>query len=146
MAFRFSLEAVLRLRTSYERLEKLRLLAIGAMIVRLQEEISAAASADAQARGARREMLLRGATSVELQFDAARAAVRADIKNGFLQKLAALQKQKVRQATAYQAARRKRELLEALRDRRLREYQREQARRQQQVLDELYLLRRPIFE
>jgi flagellar export protein FliJ len=146
VGFRFSLEPVLRLRVSYERMEHLRLLAIGAMIVRLRNQVAAAVKEENEARGARGKLLARGATSIELQFDTARATMRAGIKSGLDQKLAALEKQQTRQALAYQTARRKRELLQTLREQKLRDYRSEQERRQQQLVDELHLLRRRTSE
>ena len=142
MAFRFSLEAVLRLRLSYERLERLRLLALAAMIVRLRDEIAAAAREESVARNARHEMLGRGAMAAELQLGVSAEMARARRNRELAERLAALLRQHVKQSRAYQAARRKREILEHLREKKLREYRREQSRRAQQTLDELFLIRR----
>jgi flagellar export protein FliJ len=142
MAFRFSLEPVFRLRTSYERLEKLRLLAMAAMIVRVREEIVAAARDDAAARTLRQEMLARGAVAAELQMGVYAEKASARRNRELAERLATLERHHARQRHVYQAARRKREVMQNLREQKLREYRREQDRRVQQVLDELYLLRR----
>lgn len=144
MAFRFPLEPVLRLRLSYERLEKLRLLAIAAVIARLREEIAAAAREDAAARFMRQQILAQGTAAAELQLgvSAEKACVRRNRE--LAERLSALQRQHQKQCRAYQAARRKREIMENLRERQLREYRREQDRKAQQTIDELYLLRRSL--
>ena len=144
MAFRFPLEAVLRLRLSYERLEKLRLLAIAALIARLREEIAAATREESAARIVRRQILTEGAAAGELQLGVAAEKARARRNRELADRLAAFQRQHQRQSLAYQSARRRREILENLRARQLREYQREQDRKAQQALDELYLLRRSL--
>ena len=142
MTFRFSLEPVLRLLASYERLERLRLLALAAMLVRVREEIAAAAREEAAAREARKEMLSRGVAVAEIQLGMSAERARARQNRELFDRLAALERQHVKQSRIYQAARRKREVMENLRGRKQREYRREQDRRTQQVIDELYLLRR----
>lgn len=142
MAFRFSLEPVLRLRSSYERLERLRLLAIAALLVRVRDEITTAAREEAAARQLRREMLSRGTEAAEIQFDISAERARARRNRELFEQATALERQHAKQSRAYQAARRKREIIENLREQRLREYHREQDRKTQQALDELYLLRR----
>lgn len=142
MAFRFSLEPVLRLRISYERLERLRLLAISAMLVRVREEIAAAAREEAAARNARSEMLSSGTAAAELQLGVSAEQARARRNRELFDRLTTLERQHTKQSRLYQAAQRKREVMESLQERKLREYQREQDRKAQQLIDELYLLRR----
>lgn len=144
MAFRFSLGPVLRLRISYERLERLRLLAITAMLVRVREEIAAAAREEAAARNSRSEMLSRGSAAAEIQLGVSAEQARARRNRELSNRVAALERLHVKQSQLYQAARRKRKVIESLRDRRLQEYRREQDRKAQQGIDELYLLRRGI--
>jgi flagellar export protein FliJ len=142
MAFRFSLEPVLRLRASYERLERQRLLAIAAMRVRVREEIGAAAREEAAARHARKQMLSSGIAAAEIQLGVSAEQARARRNRELFDRLAALERQHGKQSRIYQAARRMREVMQSLRERKLREYQREQDRKTQQLIDELYLLRR----
>jgi flagellar biosynthesis chaperone FliJ len=144
VAFRFSLEPVLRLRMSYEKLERLRLLALAAMIVRVHEEIAAAVREDAAVREARREMLSRGMAAAEIKLGVVGEQQRAKRSRELTERLAALVRQHTKQSRAYQVARRKREILQKLREEHLRQYQREQDRLQQQALDELYLMRRNV--
>ncbi|HEY6467783.1 MAG TPA: hypothetical protein VIY69_17410 [Candidatus Acidoferrales bacterium] len=142
MAFRFSLEPVLRLRRSYERVERLRLLAIAALLVRVRQEITAAAREEAAARYARKEMLSRGAQAVEIQLGVSVEKARVRRNRELFERAMTLERQHVKQNRAYQDARRKREILENLRAQKLREHHRERDRKTQQSLDELYLLRR----
>jgi flagellar FliJ protein len=142
MPFRFSLEPVLRLRLSYERLERLRLLAIAAMLVRVKQEIAAAAREEAAARNTRQQMLARGAAAAEIQLGVSAERARARRNRELFDRVASLERRHSKQARAYQIAKRNREIVENLRERKLHEYRREQNRREQQRIDELYVLRR----
>ena len=144
MAFRFSLDPVLRLRLSYERLERLKLLAIVAMLACLREEIAAAAREEAGARRVRQEMLAHGAAAAEIQLGVSAEKARARRNRELFDRLASLERQHVKQSRAYQLARRNREIMESLRERKFQEYRREHNRREQQRIDELYVLRRAI--
>ncbi len=142
MSFRYSLQPLLRLRVSHERLEQARLFAIAAMLVRVREEIAAAAREEAAARNARREMLSRGIAAAEIQIGVSADLARARRNRELFERLAALERQHAKQTHAYRLARRRRELLEKLRERKLREYRREEDRKAQQTIDDLYLLMR----
>lgn len=142
MAFQFSLQPVLRLRASYERIERLRLLQVVAAIVQLQNEIAAAARESENARQNQRERLAAGSTGMEIQFEMACEAARLKYRRLLEARLVLLRRKYEAQIEAYRTARQKCEILEGLRERKLQEYQREQARREQRALDELFLLRR----
>ncbi len=141
MAFQFSLQPVLRLRASYERIERLRLLQIAAAIVQVQNEISAAVRESEEARHALRERLTAGASGVEIQFETVCETARLNYRRALVARLAGLRRKHEMQTAVYRMARQKREILENLHERQLQEYQREQARREQSALDELFLLR-----
>lgn len=142
MAFRFSLQPLLRLRASYERAEYLRLLGLAGIITKIRRQIE---SLDQESRSARARMRLKLAAGMhvgEIQFEAACEKVRNDQSRMLSARLADLIVREEKQRVAYQTARQKREILENLRDRQFAAYRREQARHEQQVLDELYLLHR----
>jgi flagellar export protein FliJ len=142
MPFHFSLEAILRLRTSYEHMEKLRLLAIAAAIVHAREEI---AELEHESRAARRRTQSRleaGVVGGELHFDDSTERVRMHRKRAATGRLADLEKTEMAQRLAYRNARQKREVLTNLRERQRDEYRRDQARREQQRQDESFLLLR----
>jgi flagellar export protein FliJ len=142
MAFHFSLEAVLKLRASFERLEQNRLLLIAAALVRVREALASLARDFAEAEKQTLAKLAAGIFSAELDFD-------RRIQQNFRERRAALERREAEllaklatQQRAYQDAKNRREILEELRDRRLAQYRSEQQRREQQRLDELFLLRR----
>jgi len=142
MAFQFSLQPVLRLRASFERLERLRLLQLVAAIAQLQNEIAAAVRESENARRKLRERLAIGSSGMEIHFEMACEAARLNYRRALNARLTALRRKHEAQKVAFRMARQKREILENLRERQLQEYQREQARRDQRALDELFLLRR----
>jgi len=142
MAFRFSLEPVLRLRASYERLERLRLLAIVAMIVRVRQEIAVVAYETAEAGRSKQARLAAGVAGVDLHLEAAVERGRAARREQLDRRLAALERAQENQRRAFHTARQKRQILENLRARRWEEYRRDQSRREQQQLDELHLIHR----
>lgn len=142
MAFRFSLQTILRLRESYERLERMRLLALTAAMGQLKLEIHALDEESAEAQKRMREKLSGGLSGAEMQFETACEKLRAEHRTALEEKLRAAEKMHAKQQTAYRLARQKRRILENLRERRLDEYKREQARREQQQLDEIHSIHR----
>ncbi|MGA8224306.1 MAG: hypothetical protein WB780_21855 [Candidatus Acidiferrales bacterium] len=142
MAFNFSLRPVLRLRASYERLERLRLHALLALIVRVREEIAALEMESAAARRSTQEMLRSGLIGAELHFPVKSEKTRAERRQGLETRLSELHRTREKQQLAYQAALQKLKILENLRQRKWDEYTREQARLEQARLDEMYLLHR----
>lgn len=142
MAFRFSLQTILRLRESYERLERMRLLALTAAVAQLKLEIHALDAESAGAQRRLREKLAGGLSGAEMQFEAACEKLRAEHKKALEEKLRATEKMHAKQQAAYRLARQKRRILENLRERRREEYKREQARREQQQLDEIHSIHR----
>jgi len=142
MAFHFSLEPVLRLRASYERLERLRLLAIAAVIIRVRSEIAALALASGEARRNAQEKLAAGLVGVDLHLELVADKARAVHRRALDERLATLERAQERQRLAYHSARQKRQILENLRLRRWEEYRRDQSRREQRLIDELHLIHR----
>src|SRR5579863_7757188 len=122
MAFRFSLKALLRIRASYERLERLRLLAITAMIVRIRERVAELDRQGASAAGSRQERLRAGTAAIELQLEIAQDKLRNNMRQELLDRLAALEKQQTRQMRIYRLARQRHQIVESLRDRRFANY------------------------
>ena len=142
MAFRFTLQPVLRLRASYERLERLRLLAVVAAIVRVQQGLDLLDAESQQARVYLRDKLAGGMTAGEMQFETVCEKLRVEHRRTLEARLKELAQAQARQRQAYQSAKQKRQVLENLRQRKLDEYRVEQSRREQQGIDELFLLHR----
>lgn len=141
MAFRFSLQPILRLRASVERLEQLRMLLLAAQIARVEREIVSLEENLSAERQLRLSSLSEGVPAAELHFDGAREKTRADQIRALRDLLAGIRRKHEEQRLVYHAARQKREILENLRKRRFEEYRRDQLRREQHLLDEAFLLR-----
>jgi flagellar protein FliJ len=142
MPFRFTLQPVLRLRTSYETLERLRLLAVIARVIRTRQEIAEFEKESAGLREIFQRNLRRGVTAVEIHFEQACQRRRAEHSEQLQARLAELERLQAKQRQIYQAALQKRDILENLRQRQWREYRIHQSRREQQRLDELFVIRR----
>lgn len=141
MAFRFSLQPILRLRASVERIEQLRMLLLAAQIARVQREIVSLEENLSAGRWRRISSLSEGVPAAELHFEGAREKTRADQIRALRDVLVGFRRKHEEQRLLYQAARQKKEILENLRRRRFEEYRRDQLRREQQRLDEAFLLR-----
>jgi flagellar export protein FliJ len=142
MAFHFPLQAVLHLRQSLEHQQELRLRAANQQVSQMQYgieqvEIRRVELGDAQSRD-----LAAGITSAELRFGLQCATQLGRYKFELERQLAGMQRVRDQQSEIFQEARRKREMLEGVRDRQWRQYQQDTLRRQQRDLDDLFLLRR----
>lgn len=142
MAFRYPLQSLLRLRESLERQEENRLFAVAAEVARLRAQIEQLREGNASAK--RNELATlhaEGGLAVTLQFlalcDAATASACAKLQS----ELERAEGQRLAQLAVYQAARQKREILQGLRERQETAYQVDAAHREQQSLDDSFLLR-----
>jgi len=142
MAFHFQLQAVLHLRQSIEHQQELRLRAANQQVAKAQHLIEQMDARRRQLHAAQAETLSAGITAIELQFELLCDAELLRHRRDLLQQLARLQQQREQQREIFQQARRARETLEAVRDRKLGEYQEEAARREQRSIDDLFLMRR----
>jgi len=142
MAFRFSLDALLRVRRGLERQEELLLQEANRQVSAWQRErdsIKTQIAANAQ-----RELLQlqSGLHAAELHFDLlCRSALRARCHavETELLKAQALQESRAR---SFRLARQQREVLETLRQQQLQTYRQQSARQDQRRLDDLFLVRR----
>ena len=142
MSFQFPLAAVLRYRESLEQREYLALEKIQQEIVRVQLRISKTENDCAVATQSRLAELTQGtrAAVVQSAYEYQRA-----LEQQLEKLLALLQELKTKwrqQLACYEMARRNRETLEKLREKQLDAYRREQAKRAQAVIDDLFLSRR----
>jgi flagellar export protein FliJ len=141
MAFRFTLESVLTVRSGFERLERNRLHLLAAAAARLREAIAAQCADSAKAAAEIEAKLRAGITSVELGTDLLSQSARAERRRSLEAQLGDLVKKQQKQQLAYFAAKARREILTNLRERKFAQYRAEQTRREQARLDELFLLR-----
>jgi flagellar export protein FliJ len=142
MPFQFPLAAVLRYRESIEQREYLALERIQQDIVRVELRISQVESDFSAAMQSRigdlaqgtRAAVMQSAYEYEITLERAieqLQALRQELKMKWRQQLA-----------AYELARRNRDTLEKLREKQLDAYKQERARREQAVMDDLFLARR----
>lgn len=142
MAFRFPLETLLRFRQSVERQEEMQLQAVNQNLRNLNAEIESFEQSENNRCAARKESLTAGLSGAELHFELCCDAM-AEHRRGALQKERARQeKLRDQQYEKFRQARIQREVLESVRETQLRSYQKEQARREQRSLDDLFLMRR----
>lgn len=142
MAFHFTLQALLRIRVSYEHLERLRLLALTALANRIRQELATVRADSLEAHRSIRELLAGGVSGGELHFAVANERSRASRRLALAVNLAQAETRRDKQRKVFEEARQKRRILENLRERRLEEYHRDQLRRQQKQVDELHLIHR----
>ena len=142
MAFRFSLQTLLRLRQAHERQERLRLEILSSDRVQAQTQLEIAARERLSARESLAAQLATGLTGSELHFEVACDAARARFERAMTERLKRLTEQRYLQLLTYQKARQKREILDNLRARKMEFYRLIQSRREQQRLDDVFLLHR----
>jgi flagellar export protein FliJ len=142
MPFRFTLQALLRVRESQEKAELQRLQALTAQLVAGRAELD---SLDAQAAETRRGMwneATQGISGAELHFGAARDSISGERRRMLCGKLQELERAQQQQLGRLLEARRERETMIHLRDQQRTAYDLEQARRLQRQADEQFLMRR----
>jgi flagellar FliJ protein len=140
MPFRFSLQAVLRCRESFERREQQRLEAITGELAKAKQQREQAKLERANASGLLQKKLRQGMTAMEMQFELAcdRARVRRIVAlNDHVTKLEELRR---RQLEVFRKAQQQRKIIENLRDRQLAAYHLIQTRREQQEMDDRFLI------
>lgn len=141
MSFHFSLQPVFRLRQSLEERERLRLAMIIGYLNQLNQLIQQLDQERRQVSSGLEQRLKAGMTAGELHFELARKAALEQQKKGLRQQLAKLEEQRAAQEQAFREAQRKRKIIENLRDLKLELYRQEEARREQQRVDDLFGLR-----
>jgi len=140
MPFRFSLQAVLRCRESFERRERQRLEVVTRELFKAQQQREQAKLDRANALVQMQKKLRQGITMAEMQFELAcdRARIRriATIKDH----LAKLEDLRRRQLEVFRKAQQQRKILENLREHQLAAYRLVQDRRAQQQMDDRFLI------
>ena len=142
MAFRFSLQTLLKLRRSLEKQEERLLQSLNRELALLRQGIDSLDREELDARKERNRRLSGGLTGSDLRLVLAEENLRLQQCSRFQRHEQVLQTEQRQQQVAYWEARQKRDLLDNLRKRRVVAFQREQEKRHQQAVDEAYLLRR----
>jgi flagellar protein FliJ len=138
MPFHFSLQPVFRLRQSLEERERLRLAMIIGYLNQLNQLIEQLDQEKLRVSSALEKSLKAGMTAGELQFELARMAGIEQQKKSVRLQITKLEEQRAAQEQAFREAQRKRKIVENLRDLRLELYRREEARHEQQRVDDLF--------
>ncbi len=141
MAFQYSLQSILRLRLSLEKQAEQNLLGASAHVAKLRNDLEQIGAAWALERKRREEILPGGAAASELHFAMLVEAALQQRLAALRARLQEAENNRTRLLALYKAARQKREILEALRQRAENAYKLGVARREQQQIDELFLRR-----
>ncbi len=141
MAFRYSLQSLLRLRQSLERQEEQRLFALAALVARLRAEIEELKQEDVGIRRAQIREMADGTLGASLHFASACGGALDMVRKKLELQLEEAERKRLTQLRAYKAIRQKREILEGLRERQEAAYEVESARHEQQNVDEAFLIR-----
>jgi flagellar protein FliJ len=141
MAFHFPLETLLRLRHSLERKERMALEELARRIAAVRVAITEVEQERRAALALQNGGLASGLTASEMHFAEACEATRETRHRRLTDQLVELEKLHRRQQAVFLEARQKREILENLRDRQEADYRRERERKDQQAVDDLFLMR-----
>ena len=141
MAFHFTLAAVLKLRESIERQEYLALEKIHLEITRTQNELKQVEQQQTELQQSRDTQLAGSIPSIHLQNIFEQVAALEQRKDVLRAALAELDKKREQQLKIFKEARQKKEVLESLRERQHSIYVREETKRLQTLMDDLYLAR-----
>jgi flagellar export protein FliJ len=142
MAFRFSLETLLRVRLSLERQHELLLQEANLRVALLQRQIAGVDSGRETNLERQRPHLESGLSAAELQFDMLCDSVLLKRRGDLERQLVAAEVLRHSRNEEFQQARRQRETMDTVRRRQLEIYRQQEARQDQRRIDDLFLLRR----
>jgi flagellar protein FliJ len=140
MAFRFSLDAVLRCRKSFEQRERQRLQVVNREVAKARQLRDRASVERATAQKQWNQALQHGVTAVELQFEL--ACDRAQLRQIAVlnEQLTKMEEMRRRQMEAFRKVRQQRKILEKLRERQFAAYQLIESRKTQQQMDDRFIM------
>lgn len=141
MAFRFSLQALLKLRLIYEERERMRLAAVISRLHQLRSQYESWQRQKQMAENKLSEEMRTGMVAVEFHF--AQASLEAEDRRLklVLAEIAKVEQLRQAQQAAYIEAQTKRKVLERLQERQAEAYRLAEDRREQQRQDELFAIR-----
>ena len=145
MAFHFPLEAILRLRRGQERMERLKLEAIASEQAQARRQLEFITEQFFESRRRFQQQMGQDTSGSELQFEDARSDRVTAARRALRIRISELEEQRLKQVEVYMKARQSREMLENLRGRKLEVYRKLLSRREQQELDDLFLMRQDLL-
>jgi flagellar protein FliJ len=140
MAFRYSLQSILRLRRSLERQAEQRLFVLAGHVVRLRAEIAELERSELDRKRSVNVEMRSGSFAAALQYMEICAQAVREKREELQSQMLAAEHRRLAQLSVYLQARQKREILSRLREQQKTEYELEVSRREQQSADETYLL------
>jgi len=141
MAFRFPLQALLKLRLGFEERERLRLAAVISRLHQLRSQYEAGQQQKRAAEIKLMQQMRAGMIAVEFHFAQASLEAEGRRLKLVLAEIAKVEQLRQAQQAAYLEAQKKRKILERLRERQAEVYRLEEDRREQQRQDELFTIR-----
>jgi len=145
MAFHFPFESLLHLRRSLERQQELRLRAANQQVAKVRHLLDRSDRQLGEMRIQHARQLQAGETIAELRFAATCEAALVKQRRVIEQELARLERLRDQQQQIFHKARLDRETLESLRQHQFAAYERAGRRREQRLLDDLFLLRQIVL-
>lgn len=142
MSFQFPLDTLLRFRRSIEHQQELLLLEASQRVAVLQHKIEEVDRAVAAFSARELRELTVGLSAAELHFEVQCGRALVQRRSILEKELTQAEKFRDERRTAYQHARRTREVVDTLRDHQLQIYRQQEERTEQRRLDDLFLLRR----
>jgi flagellar export protein FliJ len=142
MAFRYPLQSLLRLRESIEHQEEQRLFAAASAVVQIRTKLEELERERMRTHVAAWQELDRGTFGATLQFVEACDSAASQTSAKLRLELVEAERRRLEQLHSYQKARQKRQMFEGLRDQQKASYDLERAHRDQELVDEAFLMRR----
>ncbi len=142
MPFHFSLRALLRLRQTYEKRERMHLKVLNVAYSRLQQEYQASGEQRMLVFEQLAKQLQEGISGSELQIASTSLQHSANRQHQLTGQMNDLEPQIRKQTDTYLESQRRRKILDSLRQRELRAFELDENRREQQLIDDLFVQRR----
>ena len=141
MPFRFPLQSVFHFRQSVEHQQEMSLRAANQKVAHVRRLLEQLDHCLQQEHLQHQAELCRGTNAASLHFALIRSTSLQETREALERELKRLQNLRDQQQRTFWHARQEREVIETLRERQLGEYKRDTAKRQQRLLDDLFLLR-----
>ena len=142
MAFRFTLQALLRLRQGLEHQRELQLQEANFQVALARAEILDLDRWRTELAARNADLMRSGLSAAEIQFSGLCREALLTHRRELEKELALREQVRAERSREYQQARQQREVMDTLRQRQLQLYRLKETRQEQRRLDELFLLRR----
>lgn len=141
MAFRFTLDVLLRVRQSVERQQELLLQEANQRLAGLRRRMEEVDAQLAQLTARKMRQLESGFSAAELQFDLLCRSVVLQQRAALEQEMAQAEAMRDARREIFREARRQREVIDTLRTHQLQAHRQQEMRQEQRRLDDMFLLR-----